>query len=200
MKTSKLYRTLWYIFRPIIKCIYRLEINGTENLPKSGRAILCPNHTSNADPIILGVACKRQVFYMGKSELFKNKIFAKFISHLGAFPVSRGKGDKNAISSAEEILRKGQLLGLFIEGTRSKTGEFLKPKTGAALIAYNTYSPIIPICIRGKKQNSVKAFRKNVVNIGKPIYIKDCNIVQGTSKEFRDLSRKIMENIKTLAP
>ncbi|MDQ5983511.1 MAG: 1-acyl-sn-glycerol-3-phosphate acyltransferase [Eubacteriales bacterium SKADARSKE-1] len=198
MKKSRLYHAIVFIFKPIIKLIYRVEITGQDNIPKSGRVILCPNHTSLADPLILAISVNRQIFYMGKEELFRNKIFARLLSALGAFPVSRGKGDKAAINSAKSILRKGNVLGLFLEGTRSKTGDFLRPKTGAALIAFDTYTKIVPICICGKKEFKIKAFRRNLISIGKPLDIKDLGINEGTGKEFRDASRLIMEKIREL--
>lgn len=199
MKKFRLYKILCTIFKPFTKIIYRLEIRGAENIPQSGRVILCPNHTSNADPIILGISCKRQVFFMAKKELFKNKLFGKILSKLGAFAVDRGNRDKQAINSAEEVLQKGNILGLFIEGTRSKTGEFLKPKNGAAMISCSTNTPIIPVCIRGKKQNVVKAFRKNVIIIGKPQYFKNTDGSEISGKEIRNFSREVMEEIKKLS-
>lgn len=199
MKQYRLYKILRGIFKPFIKIIYRLEIRGVENIPKTGRVILCPNHTSNADPIILGISCKRQVFFMAKKELFKNKIFGNILSKLGAFSVDRGNRDKAAISSAEEVLQKGNILGLFIEGTRSKTGEFLKPKNGAAMISCSTHTPIIPVCIRGKKQNIIKAFRKNVINFGQPMYIKNNENTDISGKEIRNFSREIMDEIKKMS-
>lgn len=198
MKESKLYNAIIFIFRPIIKLIYRLEIIGQNNVPKSGRVILCPNHTSLADPLLLATSVNRQIFFMGKAELFRNKIFASFFRALGAFPVNRGKGDKTSISSSKNILRKGNILGLFLEGTRSKTDDFLKPKTGAALIAFDTYTKIIPVCICGAKGFKVKAFRKNLVSIGEPLSLNDLGIKEGTGKEFRDASRLIMDKIREL--
>lgn len=200
MIKSKLYKSLVFILRPIFKIIYRLEIKGINNIPKSSRAILCPNHTSNADPILLAIAAPRQIFFMAKKELFSDKILAKFFKTLGAFPVNRGKGDSSALETAEEILKENQLLGLFIEGTRSKTGEFLRPKTGAALIACNTKSDVIPVYIRCIDGGKIKPFKKNVLIIGKPLSINDLNLTSPSGKAFRDASRTIMDNIKKLCP
>lgn len=200
MTKSKLYKTLVFILRPIFKIIYRLEVKGIDNIPKSNKAILCPNHTSNADPILLAISTPRQIFFMAKQELFSNKILAKFFKTLGAFPVNRGKGDSSALEKAEEILKKDQLLGLFIEGTRSKTGEFLRPKTGAALIACNTKADVIPIYIRCVDGVKVKPFKKNILIIGKPLTINDLNLESPSGKAFRDASRNIMNNIKNLRP
>ncbi|MBR1779515.1 MAG: 1-acyl-sn-glycerol-3-phosphate acyltransferase [Clostridia bacterium] len=196
---NKLYKILICVLKPLIKIVYRLKITGMENIPKSGRAILCPNHTSNADPVILAISCPRQVFFMAKKELFSNKFLRKILLYLGAFPVDRGNRDKGAINIAEEVLQKGNILGLFIEGTRSKTGEFLKPKNGAALLACNTHTPVVPICISGGNQKRVRAFRKNVINIGSPIYYGEKNNAEMDGKEIRNFSRQIMDAIMGLS-
>lgn len=198
MKKSKLYRFLAAIVRPLVHIFYRLEVRGFENIPADGRCIICPNHTSNIDPVLLIVTLRRQIYFMAKAELFKNKLLAKLFRTLGAFPVERGKGDGVAISEAENILQSGDQLGLFIEGARSKTGDFLRPRAGCAMIAYQTNSPIIPVCITGFWQHKVKFLRKTIISIGAPISVSELNIKNETGKEFRDASRLIMERIKSL--
>lgn len=198
MKDSKLYRAIVTIIRPFVRILYRLKVIGLENIPDENGVIICPNHTSNADPVVLAVSLKRQIYFMAKAELFKNKILGKLFKMVGAFPVERGKGDTSAIDTAEKILANGKQLGLFIEGTRSKTNDFLRPKTGCAMIAYKTGATIIPVCITGANEHKLKILKKNVIAIGKPITVAQLDIKEGTGKEFRDASRAIMENIKTL--
>ena len=200
MKESKLYRVVVTIIRPFVRILYRLKVIGLENIPEKNGVIICPNHTSNADPVVLAVSLKRQIYFMAKAELFKNKILRKLFKMVGAFPVERGKRDSSAIDNAEKILKNGEQLGLFIEGTRSKTDDFLRPKTGCAMIAYKTGATIIPICITGTSEHKLKIFKKNVVSIGKPITMNQLNIPEGTGKEFREASRFIMESIKKLSP
>ena len=200
MKESKLYRVVVTIIRPFVRILYRLKVIGLENIPEKNGVIICPNHTSNADPVVLAVSLKRQIYFMAKAELFKNKILRKLFKMVGAFPVERGKRDSSAIDNAEKILKNGEQLGLFIEGTRSKTDDFLRPKTGCAMIAYKTGATIIPICITCTSEHKLKIFKKNVVSIGKPITMNQLNITEGTGKEFREASRFIMESIKKLSP
>ena len=121
------------ILIPLVKILFFLKVNGKGNIPKNGGFILCSNHLSNFDPVLIGVAQRRQLFFMAKSELFRNKFFGWLIRKLGAFPVERGAGDGKAINTAEKIINEGKTLGIFIEGTRSKTGELLRPKAGAAM-------------------------------------------------------------------
>ena len=77
MKKSKLYRFLAAIVRPLVHIFYRLEVRGLENIPADGRCIICPNHTSNIDPVLLIVTLRRQIYFMAKAELFKNTWKAK---------------------------------------------------------------------------------------------------------------------------
>lgn len=200
MKKSKLYRFIVTIIRPFVRILYRLKVYGTENIPKSGGYIICPNHTSNADPVLLAITFPRQIYFMAKKELFKNKVLGKLFKMVGAFPVERGKGDTSAINTAEKVLNTEEQLGLFIEGTRSKIGDFLRPKTGCAMIAYKAKVPVLPVCITGVNEFKVKILKKNVITIGVPIYPKDLNVSEDSGKEFREASRLIMQNIKNLAP
>ena len=201
MNHPNLYKTLVFILKPIFKLIYRLEVIGKDNIPKNGKSILCPNHTSNADPILLATSLNRQIFFMSKKELFKNKLLGKFLKSLGAFPVNRGAGDTSALDKSKEILKSGNLLGLFIEGTRSKSGEFLRPKTGASMIASETQSNVIPIYIRCIDGGRVRPFKKNILIIGNPLSTNDLNLNDNPSgKSFRNASRYIMDQIKNLSP
>ena len=159
MKRSPLYVIGSLLLLPFFKLLYLYRIKGKENLPKDGAYIVCSNHLSNADPVLLGLSQrKRQLNFMAKVELFKNPIASWVIRHLGAFPVTRGAGDGKAIGTAEEVVHGGNLLAIFIEGTRSKTGEFLRPKSGAAIIAYQTNTPVIPVCITSKNNKIKKIF------------------------------------------
>lgn len=182
---------------PIYKLLFFYKVNGKENVPKKGAYIMCSNHLSNNDPIMLGVAFPRQIYFMAKAELFKNPFGAMIIRWLGAFPVQRGAGDGKAINEAEEVVKKGRLLGIFIEGTRSKTGEFLRPKSGAAIVAHQMNVPVIPVCIT-PKDKTVRIFQKVTVSIGKPMTPQELGLEKGTPEEYRNASRRIMDEIKQM--
>lgn len=182
---------------PLFKLMYRYKVNGKKNLPKKGAYIVCCNHLSNMDPPLLSVTQKRQLYYMAKAELFEKKFFAWVIRTLGAFPVHRGVGDGKAIEQAEEVVKDGRLLGIFIEGTRSKTGEFLRPKSGASIIAYQTQTPVIPVCITPRNK-MIRKWEGVTISWGKPISIDELGLKNGTPEEYRNASRKIMGEIKKL--
>lgn len=197
MKMSPFYRFGRGLLMPFYKLLFWYKINGRENVPNDGAYIVCSNHLSNNDPVLLGLAMKRQIFYMAKAELFRNPIAGWVIRHLGAFPVNRGAGDGKAINEAEQIVKDGKLLGIFIEGTRSKTGEFLRPKSGASIIAHQMNVPVIPVCITPKNKK-IRVFQPVKISIGKPITPKELGLDKGTPEEYRNSSRKIMAEIKKL--
>ena len=193
-----LYKVAKFLLSPLLFVLYRVKVIGLENVPKSGRVVLCSNHISNMDPILLAVAIKRQIFFMAKEELFKNKFLGKLIKILGGFPIKRGARDVSAIKTARDILRDGKVLGIFIEGTRSKTGELLKPKPGAILLAKDTFSGILPVCIKSADGSKVKILKKTVINIGSLINPQELNVLKNSSKEVRDASRFVMSRIAKL--
>lgn len=196
-------RTFLYAFGKIfiqwfLKYIIRSQVNNKENMPKDGRVIVCCNHVSLSDPIRLAFTQHRQIFFMSKSELFENKPMALLLSSLGAFPVQRGKGDKTAINNAGLKLENEQAVGLFIEGTRSKTGELLQPKAGAAMLAHNYHAPIMPCCITARDGGVPKLFHKCTVSFGELIQPEELGIENGTGPEYRSASREIMKRIAAL--
>ena len=199
-KNRWFYQFVKAVLKPFVKLFFPYEVKGVENLKNIGGGhILCSNHLSNMDPVFLIVIHPKQIYFMGKAELFRNKLSKWFFSNMGAFAVERGKNDKTAINTALELLKTQNILGLFIEGTRSKTGEFLRPKSGAAVLAYNTNSPVLPICITGSGENNkVKMFKKTTISIGAPILINDLNIQTETRLEFKHATNLIMDSIKRL--
>ena len=197
MKRSLLYMIGRLILIPIFKLLFFYKVNGKENVPSDGSYIICSNHMSNYDPVLLAITQKRQINYMAKAELFKNPFFSWLIRGLGAFPVHRGAGDSKAINEAENVLKEGKLLGIFIEGTRSKTGEFLRPKSGAAIIAQKMNVPVIPVCITPKNKK-IRIFQKVTISWGKPITPEQLNLTTSSGEAYRAASKQIMGEIKKL--
>lgn len=195
---KKFYKTIVFIVRFFMKIFYPFEIKGAENCEKmKGGYIICSNHLSNFDPIFLMISHKRPIYFMAKEELFRNKFFNWFFTKMGAFAVKRGKNDKSALLKSENIIKNEEILGIFIEGTRSKTGEFLRPKAGVTLIAKNTNATIIPVCITGAcSNNKIGMFRKTIVSYGSPITQGDLNITEGSRVELKFATELIMNEIK----
>ena len=193
------YKILVTIIRPFIKILYPYEVVGSENLSKlDGGYILCSNHLSNLDPIFLAITHPKPIFFMAKSELFKVKLFGKVLNILGVFSIERGKNDRVGLSKAENILKSNGVLGIFIEGTRSKTGEFLRPKSGVSVLAYSTQKPILPVCITGSNNNRIKIFTKTKIKYGYPIGYEDLEINSDNLLGFKKSAKYIMNKITNL--
>ncbi|MDD6174450.1 MAG: lysophospholipid acyltransferase family protein [Firmicutes bacterium] len=192
-----LYRFGLAVVPGLFKLLYPYKILHRSPLPEGSRAIICSNHISMIDPILLAFTQKRQIYYMAKAELFHNRLLSWLIRSLGAFPVNRGKGDSAAVNTAVELLNEDKLLGIFIEGTRSRDGNLLKPKPGTVMFAAQTGAPIIPVAIAAKG-GKMRLFHKVVISCGEPIPPEELNIREGTGLEYRNASRYVMSRISEL--
>lgn len=159
-KMTTFYRFARVVCNAFCRLWFKMDIAGLENLPTDRGYILASNHKTYLDPLFLGIHLTRSLHFMAKQELFRIKILAPIIRKLGAFPVSRGTGDTTAIDKAISIVKEGNILALFPEGTRSKTMDIMRFKSGVIVIAAQTKADIVPACIylsRGLK------FRSRVV-------------------------------------
>lgn len=195
---KSIYKFCINLIKPFVRIFFPYEVKGLENLKGlCGGYIICSNHLSNLDPILLAIVHPKPINFMAKEELFKYKLIGKFLKMVGVFPVKRGKGDINAINYALEIPKSGGVLGIFLEGTRSKTGEFLRPRSGAALIAGKTNSKVLPVCITGSsKDHKIHIFKKTLISYGEPINQEEIKIENRL--ELKDSTNLIMDNIKKL--
>lgn len=141
------YKFARVVMRILIKVVYRIRFVGLEHVPQRGGYMIVCNHQSYSDPILLGIRLKQHLYFMAKAELFDHKLLGVIIKGLGAFPVNRGRGDTSAIDKSVALLGEGKVLAIFPEGTRSKTGEPLRPKSGAAVIAQQTGADVLPCAI-----------------------------------------------------
>lgn len=175
------------------------KIMGRENIPQEGPCIIASNHLTALDPVYIGGQTKRSVRYMAKDTLFKNKYIARFLRWVGAFPVVRGSGGMEALDTAEDFITKeGRAVCVFIEGTRSKTGELLRPKMGVAYLAEKTKVPVVPVAIVGKDGKPPKLFGKMRINIGEAIPFEQLQLDGSTGMHLRRASRIIMGRISEL--
>lgn len=178
--------------------VYRIKVEGRENMPENGPVLLCSNHVAMKDPVMLGLSQRRQVFYMAKEELFHNGFIGGVLRALGAFPVKRGTGGADALEEGYRLLEQNAVVGVFIEGHRSKTGELQKPKTGAALLAYRTKAAVVPVCITAEDGKRPRPFHRTVVRFGKPLSAEQLAIPDESSMQLRRASRTIMGEIAAL--
>lgn len=177
--------------RGFISSFYRPEVVGEENIPTEGGVILCCNHIDNLDPPFLGSFIERKVHFMAKAELFKVPILKTLVASVGAFPVKRGLSDKQALRTAINLLKDGEVLGLFPEGTRSKTGQLGKGLAGAGFFALKTNAQVVPCAIIGP----YKLFGKIKLVYGKPI---DMSSFREERKSAEEVTAVIMDEIQQL--
>lgn len=180
----------------ILKVAFKMEYEGLENIPEGGGYMVCANHRTMLDPFFFAPKVKPQLFFMAKQELFKNKFTEMFFKGLGAFPVERGKGDSGAIDFAINILKEGKILAMFPEGTRSRTGIPLRPKSGAALVAIQTKSDILPVGI--SFDNPIRFRSKVTIRFGKVIKFEELGANKGLPSEMKQASKLIMGRIVSL--
>lgn len=145
--------------------LYRFEVIGAEKFPKDGGILLCSNHIHALDPPVVGMTAPRTVHFMAKEELFKLPVLGPVLPKVNAFPVKRGMSDREALRSALKILKGGDVVGLFPEGTRSTDGVLKKGLSGAGFFALRGNADVMPCAIIGP----YKAFRKVKVVYGDPI-------------------------------
>lgn len=134
--------TLWTAY-------FRPSVTGAEHVPASGPFIIAPVHRSNADFAFAIYVTKRKTFFIAKSSLWRSRLLGGLISTMGAFPVTRGTADRTALSAAEAVLRAGEPLVLFPEGTRQDGPMVATLLEGAAFLAARTGAPIVPVGIAG---------------------------------------------------
>lgn len=171
------------ILKTVLFPFYRIDVEFQEELPTKGFILAC-NHVSDMDPVILGLACPKRVWYMAKSELFRIPVLGFVIGKLGAFPVARGKGDTSAINNAVDIVKDGGVLGIFPEGGRSKDGKLHKIKSGAVVVASQTGGDIVPACVVYERGGWFR--RKRVtLRFGATMHNEDLHITDHNKSELR---------------
>ncbi|MEK4564842.1 lysophospholipid acyltransferase family protein [Alkalihalobacillus sp. FSL R5-0424] len=186
-----LYQFGQFVCRTYLSTLYKIEIEGKENIPEQGGVLLCCNHISNFDPPFLGAYIKRPTRYMAKQELFEKPILKQLLPKLGAFPVKRGGADKQTLRKGMNYLNDQEILGLFPEGTRSKDGKLGKGLAGAGFFALKTDAVVIPCAIIG----TYKRGKRLKLVYGKPLDLTQQRETKASSGEVTEL---IMSEIQAL--
>ena len=204
---GKLYPAAKAVLTPLFRAAWKWDIQGLENVPAEGGAILCPNHTSVLDSFFVPAMLPRRVTYVGKAEYMDSWKTRRIFPALGMIPIDRTGGDaaERALATAQRVLERGELFGIYPEGTRSRDGRLYRGKTGPARLALRANVPIIPIGIRGAREvmppdAKFPNLRKPVTLIfGKPI---DVSRYAGRANDhliLRQIIDEVMYEIRELS-
>ena len=178
---------VWTALNPV----YRFDIKGLEHFPKTGGILICANHIDALDPPVVGITAPRPVHFMAKEELFNAPVLKPLLPKLNAFPVKRGLSDREALRRALAILKGGDVMGIFPEGTRSKNGELGKGFSGAGFFALKGEADVVPCAIVGP----YKLFKRVKVVYGEPIIMQPYRERKASADEVTSV---IMERIQQL--
>jgi len=192
---------LWYAFLQfwcqfLFAIFFSLRVYGRENIPGSGGVLIASNHQSFLDPILIGVGLKRQIHYMARRSLFQNAFFRWFIKSLNAFPVKREGMDVGAIKEAIALLRRGEVVLLFPEGTRTWDGTIGPIQRGFGMIARRAGVSLVPAVIDGALEawpRTRRIFRFAPISVifGKPLEPKEEALSEAVARSLAQLQQKI---------
>ena len=190
------YRLAWLLMYSFVRTVWGFTRSGIDKIPVEGPLIIASNHVSNWDPILLGAACPRELFFLAKEELFRNPILGAVVRAYNAMPIRRGVLDRKALRDAAGVLKNGNVLLLFPAGTRNESGEMGDPKFGVGFIACMHEASVVPACISGANSLGRAFLRGNGVGVrfGEPIKATKA----GSSDDYRAFSRRVAEAIREL--
>ncbi|MDL2233147.1 1-acyl-sn-glycerol-3-phosphate acyltransferase [Ruminococcaceae bacterium OttesenSCG-928-L11] len=176
-----------------VRLAFSMKYEGLENIPQDEGFIICCNHRGYNDPLFIAHKVKKPLHYMAKAEFYKNKFISALFRSLNAFPVDRGKGDMTAINHAKDIVKKGEVLAMFPEGSRSKDGKPQRAKPGVTMIAGMVGCGVLPV---GVSYQGNLGFRKRVtVRYGKLLTPEKLGIDPKSSSTIRKAAVQVMDSI-----
>lgn len=189
-----LYKFLMFFIGVYLKSNFKVKVIGKENIPKKGGIILCSNHMSNFDSLMICTNVKRKVNYFAKKELFSTPFKNFVMRQLGAFPVDREKSDINSLKTSISILKNNGALGIFAQGTRGKDGKPVEAKNGVSLFAIKAGVDVLPIGITSTYNKGEEV----IINIGEPISFDKYKGQKPKTDLLNKMTAEIMQEIDNL--
>lgn len=198
------YRFLRFIANCMFRCLFHLQVRGRENVYKVKGAILAVNHASFADPVFAGVASGRILYYLARKSLFEYRFLGSLLQKINVMPLDREFLGIGTFKKIIKLLRKGRIVLIFPEGTRSPDGKLLPGRSGIGLVALKAKVPIVPVYIKGaykvlpRHRNFIR-LAKVTVTIGEPIYLDTWfhkSRIQKT--DYEEVAKLVMARIRQL--
>jgi 1-acyl-sn-glycerol-3-phosphate acyltransferase len=189
----------WWVGRrtiaPATRFVSHLRVYGAERVPRSGGLVLALNHLSWLDPPAFGSACPRNVYFMAKIEAHQVPGLGQLIRSFGTFSVRRGESDRDAVRLMRQIVRDGNALGVFVEGTRQRSGVPGEAKPGAAMVALQEGVLVVPGAVYGSYEWRLGNFEPVSIAWGKPMRFDD---LPKNGKGYREASNQIEQELRRL--
>lgn len=202
-----LYWALKGILTPLLRLLFRVRVEGRENVPAHGPVIVASNHLSFLDSIFIPLVLRRRVTFVAKAEYFDSWKTRWFFSGVGQIPIRRegGSAGERALASAQEVLREGGIFGIYPEGTRSRSGSLHKGHTGVARLALRTGAPVVPVGLVGTRdcqppdRTLPKFFVPITVKFGCPIDVTRFTGLEGDRMVLRQITDEVMFEVRDMS-
>ncbi len=206
-EAGQLYTVARAVLVPTFRFLWRLEIEGAEQIPEAGGAIFAPNHLSVLDHFVLGAALPRRITFVGKAEYMDSWKTKYIFPALGMIPIDRSGGSaaEGALNAAARVLEQGEFFGIYPEGTRSRDGKLHRGHTGVARLALRTGCPIFPVGLQGTLEvqppdvSMPRPFRTMRVRIGRPVDTARYADRGGDRMALRQITDEVMYEIRDLS-
>jgi 1-acyl-sn-glycerol-3-phosphate acyltransferase len=199
---TPIYRLGYTISKVVAKLGFRLRTYGRENLIEDGPAILASNHASYLDPPLVGVCCRKDVYFLARKSLFERPVIGRLIAQLNTVPVDRDRGDVGAVRAMIKLLKSGNRVLVFPEGTRSKDGNLQPARAGVGLLIAKSLAPVVPVRVFGSyaalpRSGGIR-FVPITVIIGKPLFFTKQDLGTDERAAYQVLSDRVMAAIAAL--
>ena len=197
-----IYRLGYTISKVVAKLGFRLRTYGRENLIEDGPAILASHHASYLDPPLVGVCCRKDVYFLARKSLFERPVIGPLIAQLNTVPVDRDRGDVGAVRAMIKLLKSGNRVLVFPEGTRSKDGNLQPARAGVGLLIAKSLAPVVPVRVFGSyaalpRSGGIRFVPITVV-IGKPLFFTKQDLGTDERAAYQVLSDRVMAAIAAL--
>ena len=199
---TPIYRIGHTLCTVVAELAFRLKIYGRDNLIEDGPAIYASNHASYLDPPLVGVACRKEVFYLARKTLFEKPVLGPLLPRINCIPVDRDRGDVAAVRTLLRLLKEGKRVVVFPEGTRSKDGNLQPARAGLGLNIAKSLAPVVPVRVFGSYAALPRSggihFVPITLVVGKPIFFTKEDLGTDERLAYQTLSDRVMATIAAL--